>query len=308
MIHPYRFSIRAACGVFGFSRQAYYKGALDGTAREDAALRLAGPHLRKARKRCPSLGCRSMYNEFGGQLPIGRDKSIRLFMDLGYRVRYPKRYGRATQSGTREFPNLLVKKEIDGINQVWQGDMAHYLYGNGRFYTIYITDVYSQEIVGYGAYNSNRAEKYAEVMRMAVARAAGDGAKLGGMIHHSDGGKQYESGIYKDLCSRHGILQSMCMYSYENPYAEKTNDLINNGYLNHWKPRTLKELRACQRKAVTDHNSKRKKKALGGLSPVQFKSKLERMPDIAHTLNLKPYEPEQPKKRVIKEPNKSTVR
>lgn len=308
MIHPYRFTIKAACGVFGFSRQAYYKGAVDGTAREDAAFRLAVPQLLKARERCPSLGCRSMYNEFGGQLPIGRDKSIRLFMGLGYRVRYPKRYGRATQSGTREFPNLLVKKEIDGINQVWQGDMAHYLYGEGKFYTIYITDVYSQEIVGYGAYDSNRAEKYAEVMRMAVAGAAGGGTNLKGLIHHSDGGKQYESGTYKALCSRHGILQSMCMYSYENPYAEKTNDLINNGYLNHWKPRTLKELRACQRKAVTDHNNKRRKRALGGLSPVQFRSKLKIMPGNAHTLKLKPYEPEQPKKRVILEPNKSTVR
>jgi hypothetical protein len=80
-------------------------------------------------------------------------------MALGYRVRYPKWHGRATQSGTREFPDLLVEKEVNGINQVWQGDMAHYLYGYSELYTIYITDVYSQAIIGYGAYASNEANK-----------------------------------------------------------------------------------------------------------------------------------------------------
>lgn len=115
------------------------------------------------------------------------------------------------------------------------------------------------------------------------------------------------SGIYKNLCNHHGILQSMCMYSFENPYAEKTNDLINNGYLNYWKPRTLEELQACQRRAVIDHNSKRKKTILNGLSPLEFKTKLKCEPTIAHTLILKPTNPEQPRKRIVKESINLTV-
>lgn len=307
MIHSYSFRINSACELLGFSRQAYYQGKVVRPELEEHVIRLADLNLRKARKKCPSQGCRRMYDTFGDQLPIGRDKSIALFMELGYRVKYPKRYGRATQSGTREFPNLLVEKQVDGINQVWQGDMAHYLYGDTKLYTIYLTDVYSQDIVGYGAYDSNQADKYAEVMQRAVKREKSKGHKLRGMIHHSDGGKQYESGIYKSSCSRQGIRQSMCMYSYENPYAEKTNDLINNGYLNYWKPKTLEELRRCQRKAVNDHNSKRRKKALDGLTPNEFKSKLERSPNAGYTLELKPRNPEQPRKRTLKEINKSTI-
>jgi len=134
----------------GFSRQAYYRVAAENSGVSDHVIRLASSELSKARRRCPSKGCRSMYDDFGHHLPIGRDKSIELFMDMGYRVRYPKRYGRATQSGTREFPNLLLEKNVNGLNQVWQADMAHYLYGNTKLYTIYITDVYSQEVVGYG--------------------------------------------------------------------------------------------------------------------------------------------------------------
>jgi transposase InsO family protein len=240
-----------------------------------------------------------MYEDFGHHLPIGRDKSIELFMDMGFRVRYPKRYGRATQSGTREFPNLLVEKNVNGLNQVWEADMAHYLYGNTKLYTIYITDVYSQEIVGYGAYSTNLAINYVEVMDQAIRRNKSKGLNLKGLIHHSDGGKQYESLLYKELCNSYGIKQSMCMYSYENPYAEKTNDLINNGYLNIWRPKSLQDLRACQLKAVKDHNGRRRKRALQKLSPMQFRNQIlnDQWNTPTYTLELKPRTPEQPRKR-----------
>ncbi|SDA94505.1 Transposase InsO and inactivated derivatives [Algoriphagus alkaliphilus] len=300
MKHQYLFSVKQACELLGFSRQAYYKALVDKPELSDHVTQLANSELCKARTRCPSLGCRSMYEDFGHLLPIGRDKSIELFMDMGYRVRYPKRYGRATQSGTREFPNLLVEKNVNGLNQVWEADMAHYLYGDTKLYTIYITDVYSQEIVGFGAYSTNLAINYAEVMDQAIREAKSKGLSLQGLIHHSDGGKQYESVLYKMLCNRHAIKQSMCMYSYENPYAEKTNDLINNGYLNIWRPKSLKELRACQLKAVKDHNERRPKKALKKLSPVQFRNQIlnDRGNSKTYNLELKPRIPEQPRKRI----------
>ena len=101
--------------------------------------------------------------------------------------------------------------------------------------------------------------------------------------------------------------RKMCMYTSEKPYAEKTNDLINNGYWNYWKLRILEELRACQRKAVIDHNGKRKKAILNGLSPFEFKTKLKSVPIIAHTLMLKPRNPEQPRKRMVKQSLNLTV-
>jgi hypothetical protein len=89
----------------------------------------------------------------------------------------------------------------------------------------------------------------------------------------------------------------MCIYSYENPYAEKTNDLINNGYLNVWKPASLTTLRTAQTKAVKDHNANSRKKVLGNLSPWAFKEKIgSQSPSlIPYLLTLKPTSPEQPK-------------
>lgn len=295
----YGFSVKKACQSLGYSRQAYYRTVMERSSISKQVVLLAGSELAKARKRWPSAGCRTMYDNFGYKLPLGRDRSIRLFMEMGYRVRYAKRYGRATQSGTREFPNLLVDKSVDGLNQIWQADMAHYLHGNTKLYTIYITDVYSQEIVGSGAFSTNLAVNYTEVLFQTIGRCQALKMCMTGLIHHSDGGKQYESSLYKELCIQYGIRQSMCMYSYENPYAEKTNDLINNGYLNIWKPKSLKELKACQSMAVKDHNNCRKKKTLGKLSPVQFRNCMlsEGALEQKYVLELKPRTPEQPRKR-----------
>ncbi|MCC5922123.1 MAG: transposase [Cyclobacteriaceae bacterium] len=293
----YRFSIKSACYVLNYTRQAYYKPLAEKYLVDQNIVRQIEKEVQRSRKGCPKRGCRTMYEEFAHQFPFGRDKSIDLLMELGFRVRHPKYYGRATQSGTREFANLLTEKNISNINQVWQADMAHYLHGKEKLYTIYITDVYSQEVVGYGAYNSNEASNYAEVMQESIDRFLSYGYCLKGLIHHSDGGKQYESLVYKTLCEQHEIKQSMCMYSYENPYAEKTNDLINNRYLNVWKPTTLADLRKLQHKAVMDHNKKSKKKKLHRLSPVEFRNQLMSENPFKRILELKPRKPEQPKKR-----------
>ena len=269
-----QFKLDLACKMMGYTRQAYYKAHADKQLFYPANIRMILPSVERARKSNPTKGCRAIYEQEGQHWPIGRDRSIDLLMDLGYRVRYPKQYKRATQAGNREFGNLLVNKIVTGINQVWQSDMAYYLYGDKHYYTLYITDVYSQEIVGYGAYSSNMAVSYAQVLQRAISSQKRFTNGLNFLIHHSDGGKQYESRLYKSLCSRHGIIQSMCMYPYENPYAEKTNDLINNGYLNVWRPKSLVGLRKHQHMAVKDHNTKSRKKVLGKLSPREFKRRL----------------------------------
>jgi len=294
-------NVLSSCQLLGYTRQAYYK-VPRGILNKDA--NVVEPILQtiiKARKANPTKGCRAVYEQQGQRWPIGRDKSIALMMDFGYRVKYPKSYKKATQAGNREFANLLVNKEVTGINQVWQADMAYYLYGDERFYTMYITDVYSQEVVGYGAFRYNFAANYSQVLSKAIRKQKKHTINLHLLIHHSDGGKQYESSDYKNLCKRHGIKQSMCLYSYENPYAEKTNDLINNGYLNKWKPKSLIALRQMQELAVKDHNVNSWKRILGKRSPLEFKNQLLNNPngDMIYHLMLKPVNPAQPKNKLL---------
>ena len=55
----------------------------------------------------------------------------------------------------------------------------------------------------------------------------------------------------------------------------------------------------CQLKAVKDHNGRRRKKALKKLSPVQLRNQIlnDHGNSPTYTLELKPRNPEQPRKR-----------
>lgn len=289
--------VSMSCKILGFTRQAFYKREVKPIHSPGWVLNQILADVVESRKKRPTKGCRSIYEDKGQNWPMGRDRSVALLIDSGFGVHYPKKYGRATQSGNREFGNLLVNKTITNINQVWQSDMAHYIVGDKRFYTIYITDVFSQEIVGHGAYLGNNAENYQEVLMRAIKSQK---TSVKGLIHHSDGGKQYESNLYKETCKKYGIKQSMCMYSYENPYAEKTNDLINNGYLYCWKPTNLNDVRLKQTLAVKDHNLNSKKKRLNRKSPLEFRHLLgDKSDNIIQPLELKPRNPTQPRNKVL---------
>ncbi|WP_421753026.1 transposase [Croceimicrobium sp.] len=286
-------SIRRSCHLLGFSRQAYYKPQAlrrELVGLEDGLRSL----ILSARVACPGLGCRPIYYAHADQLSIGRDKFEALAAELGLQVKRNTRYIRTTKSDQRKFDNLLIDKQVRSINEVWQADMTYYLNGSKCYYLMFITDVYSQRILGYGAYSRANAVHFKEVLKQAIATRKKAGyTNLSGLIHHSDGGRQYEERSYREYCKGKGLKQSMCYYSWENPYAEKTNDLIKNRYLNYWKPTNLHELRLCLKQAVEHHNKFQQKRVLNNSTPIDFEWKIKSMESSpsSYTLNLKPSKP-----------------
>lgn len=294
-------TITVGCQLLGYSRQAYYKP--QALRRELVGLEADLSSLFiKERSKCPGIGCRSIYKTHADVIPIGRDKCEAYAAALGLYVKRPKRHIRTTKSDKRMFDNLLVNKQVSAVNQVWQADMTYYIKADRWYYIMLITDVYSQRIIGYGAYHQSTAREFREVLKQAVATRRKEGYNtLEGLIHHSDGGRQYEEYKYRKYCKAKGIIQSMCYYSWENPYAEKTNDLIKGRYLDHWKPQNLQELRACLAKAVEHHNHHQAKKKLSSLSPMEFEwtTRDQLSNDYNYILNLKPALPRVKMKTVI---------
>ena len=241
-------SVRLATDLFGFSRQAFYK-SLRPRVRKQIDWKQIDELASAERKGCPGKGVRSIYYDNPDAFPEGRDKAEQTLYELGYRLPSKQKYVRTTDAGLRKFDNLLVNKKVTGINQVWQSDMTYYQHGNKTFYSIFITDVYSQRIIGQGAFDKAYASNFLIVLNRAIKLRLKEGHSLEGLIHHSDGGKQYESGIYVKKCRDHKIKQSMCYYSWENPYAERTNGLIKNRYLSFWKPRSISLLVNLQKQS-----------------------------------------------------------
>lgn len=283
-------SVSLGCELLGYSRQAYYKP--QALKKElvglEAVLRSL---IEQERAQCPGIGCRSVYKKYADRIAIGRDKFEDLAAELGLQVKRPKRYIRTTKSDQRMFDNLLVNKQVNAINQVWQADMTYYLHAERWYYIMLITDVYSQRIIGHGAFDRCTAKEFKQVLKQAVATRRKQGySTLKGLIHHSDGGRQYEESHYRKYCRIKDITQSMCYYSWENAYAEKANDLIKGRYLNYWKPKNLSQLKTCLKKAIEDHNNHQPKESLKGLSPVDFEWTLknEKSNPTNYILNLMP--------------------
>lgn len=294
-------SISTGCQLLGYTRQAYYKPqALEkGLVGLDAVL---SSIIKEERSKCPGIGCRAVYENHADEIPVGRDKFEARAADLDLQVKRFRRYIQTTKSDKRMFDNLLVNKQVNGINQVWQADMTYYLNADRWYFIMLITDVYSQRIVGSGAFQHATAKEFKQVLMQAVRIRRKEGYNsLEGLIHHSDGGRQYEEYNYRKYCENKGIIQSMCFFSWENPYAEKSNDLIKGRYLNHWKPQSLQELKVCLAKAVEHHNHTQAKRKLKGLSPIEFEwtTKNKMSNEYSYILNLKPALPRVKKKAVI---------
>lgn len=284
-----KYYVSQLCSAFGHSRQAYYKPQVSSECENEIRIKLV-EKLFDCRKVRPTTGCRYIYNELPKDWPWGRDKTEQALFDMGFRVRYPSNTIKTTKPGSNVFPNLILGLKVKAINKVWQADLTYFYPQSGKTcYLILITDVYSQLIVGYGAYEFYPAEVVLEVLQRAIKKRGS--ANLKGLIHHSDRGSQYGSDVYQKELQKHQIIPSMCKYSWENPYAEKTNDLIKNGYLNPWAPKDLKELRMLLNKAVNSHNKFQRKQKLGNLSPIQFEKELLKNNGIKdYELFLKPSE------------------
>jgi putative transposase len=284
-----KYNVSQLCTAFGHTRQAFYKPRVSLAYENEIRIELV-KKIFKCRKVRPTAGCRYIYDELPEDWPWGRDKTEHALFDMGFRVRYPNNTIRTTKPGSKVFSNLILGLKIKAINKVWQADLTYFFTQNGKTcYLILITDVYSQLIVGCGAYESYPASVVLEVLQRAIKKRGGTNIK--GLIHHSDRGSQYGSDLYQKELKRYHILPSMCKYSWENPYAEKTNDLIKNGYLVAWAPKNIKELRNFLNKAVNNHNKYQRKQKLGKLSPEQFEKQLLKNNDTkACVLNLKPTE------------------
>ena len=292
-------NISLSCSLLGFSRQAFYKPQSPEKPFSGLTLNLK-ELVEQERQHCPGKGCRAIYFDNADKIWVGRDKAERLMREQGLMISLKSKYIRTTQAGKRVFDNLLIEFVVNGLNQVWQADMSYFIVRKKVYYLIFITDVYSQRILGYGAYDRAFAICFLEVLTKAIALRKKQGMSLKGLIHHSDGGKQYEAISYMDLCHQNGIKQSMCYYSWENPYAEKTNDLIKNRYLKYWRPENLKELRIYLENAVRDHNLNQSKKVLGKLSPIEFEETLKETDSRlnSYQLNLKPSLPTNKRKTI----------
>jgi transposase InsO family protein len=134
-------------------------------------------------------------------------------------------------------------------------------------------DAFTRRILGHCASKRLFTEVTTLIaLRMAIKTRGKD--KFSGMIFHSDGGGQYYDNEFKKLTKNIEVCNSMCKYSWENPYAERINGVIKNNYLVHRRIKTFEELKVEVDRSVKLYNCDKPHIALNRLTPVEFETSI----------------------------------
>jgi transposase InsO family protein len=201
---------------------------------------------------------------------IGRDAFEAFCREEGLMSKRYRNFSRTTDStGVQRFDNLLINTNVTRINQVWTSDITYFSIHEHFHFITFILDACSRKIVGYSVSDSLQTE-------CTTLPALHKGIKerrnidLTGLIFHSDGGGQYYAKEFLKLTRKKGIINSMCIYPWENGKAERLNGVIKNNYLKHKNINTYAELKMEVDRTVQLYNREKPHIALKRLSPETY--------------------------------------
>ena len=277
-----RYRVSVLCGLLGVSKQAYYKrdenAELAKAAREEFALQ----YIREVRAKDPGIGGMKLWHmyrrEFSVVCPMGRDRFEDLIDRWGLKVRRRVRAPRTTDSshGLPTYPNLVKGLIPTAPNRLWVSDITYITVWLSE--TVYVfcylslvMDAYTEEIVGWSVGETLDAVYPIEALRTALKRIEGIAKEDVNLIHHSDRGCQYASSEYVRLLAANGIRVSMTESGdpKENAQAERVNGTMKNELLKGRRFRSVAEVRAAVREAVTFYNNERPHMSIGMMTPVE---------------------------------------
>ena len=230
--------------------------------------------VRQVRLRQPRVGTRKLHYLLQGQddgwLKVGRDRLFQILAEHRLLVQPRRAYHKTTHSFHRFYrhPNLLKggPEQVTPVapEQVWVADITYLPARSGPLYLSLVTDAYSRKIVGHHVHEGMHAESVAMAFRQALKQRRGGGE----LIHHSDRGVQYCSGLYQSLHERHGVRCSMTdgYDCYQNALAERVNGILK-GELLLQSPQDLAQAREMVREAVDIYNLERPHHALKYRTP-----------------------------------------
>lgn len=275
-------SIKALCGLFGKTPQAYYKATKHRSKKEIQEQKILS-FVRKERSYQPRIGVtklQHMVNQSDLGVTIGRDALYNLLRENRLLIRKARKYRPKQTNGDGQsiYPDLRKGLEIAGINQFWSTDITYVELANSkRFcYLCCICDEASHMIVGYSVSLRMRTEDILESLRVAVKSQI---LKRGTshentLIIHSDRGSQFKSKLFQEFTDKHGIRSSMTKagHSHENPVAERLNGILKNELLIGQKLKSFDQAKHAIDKAIEIYNHRRPHLSCNLLTPKQAHS------------------------------------
>lgn len=281
--HSGTYTVSELCGLFGKSKQAYYKHDADVDMRRLALKELTVRYIKEVREMDSGIGGLKIWimysREFGVESAIGRDRFCEIFDRYGYKLRRRKRTIRTTDSthGNPTYPNLIKTLIPSRLGDVIVSDITYIpliepCTGERTFcYASLVLDSYSKILLGYSIGPTLETMYPLEALNMAIQALLEHGVDLSATIHHSDRGTQYTSADYIEALHLYSIHISMTESGNpkDNPEAERINNTIKNEFFKDKTFSNIEEAKAAMASAVLFYNHQRPHRSIEMLTPIE---------------------------------------
>ena len=261
------------CEVLGFTSQAFYKWCKNPVCDrvwDDAQLTNAIVDIHADD---PEFGYRFIADELGhGGFRVGEGRVHRLCRQhrIWSTTTRKGRKGSAKTPGPAVHDDLVQRVfAAAGIDQVWLTDITEHPTGEGKLYLCAIKDVCSNRIVGYSISDRMTAQLATSALRTAIARRQPHGS----VVVHSDRGSQFRSRAFRGVLTNARLVGSMGRVASagDNAAMESFFSLLQKNVLDRHTWRTRHDLRlAIINWIERTYNRRRRQRALGKLTPVEF--------------------------------------
>jgi transposase InsO family protein len=274
--HRESYKIRRMGGVLKVSRSGYYAWeSREPSLRQrdnEALLR----QIREVHSQSRRLyGSPRVVAELRKQgVRCGKNRVARIMREHVIRGEVKRRRFRRTTDSRHDYAlasNLLVERsQTEGV---WASDMTFVPTSEGWLYVAAVMNVKSRRIIGLSMSDKLSQELASNALRGAVGRQS----PSGGLIHHSDRGRQYASYAYQELLREYGMTPSMSRSGncYDNAYVESFFGTLKTELVHGERYRTRLEARLSIFEYVeVYYNRQRSHSALGYRSPEQYEKLL----------------------------------
>lgn len=202
----------------------------------------------------------------------GRHRVARLRRAHGIEARRMRRFrlAYAARTSAPPAPNHLARQfSVPAPNRVWAGDITFIPTRRGWLYLAVLLDLYSRRVVGWAMSERRDGALALDALTMALIQRR----PAPGLLHHSDQGIQYTSGVYQSRLQATGLVASLSHKGncFDNAVVESFFSTLKNEWTFH---QTFQD-RDHARAAVFDYielfyNRQRSHATLNYVSPVTF--------------------------------------
>lgn len=205
------YTLDEMCGVLASRGRGYrawkHGGTPDRTRLTDAQMLALLRAIHAAFK--GAYGSPRMVRELRGRgFPASKPRVERLMREHGIRARHKRRY-KVTTDSTHHLPVAPNRLNRDftpsAPNQVWTSDITYLWTDEGWLYLAIVLDLFNREVVGWSLKFRITADIVTDALTMAWFRRK----PAVGLMHHSDRGSQYASGVFQDQLKEYGMICSM---------------------------------------------------------------------------------------------------